>query len=127
MSVNKEVLRAWVAALRSGEYQQTNGTLRRDNAFCCLGVLCDIAPNMEWSEEGARYIGEHVAPDKKVTSPVLLPYGVSYETFGWGLRDPVLEIVCQEGQKYCSLAELNDQGFTFEQIADLIEYEWVLK
>ncbi len=33
----------WVDALRSGDYAQGGGVLRRGNNFCCLGVLCDIA------------------------------------------------------------------------------------
>lgn len=39
----------WVAALRSGEYEQGKGVLREiDNdgtlgGYCCLGVLCDLA------------------------------------------------------------------------------------
>lgn len=36
-----------VEALRSGEYQQGEGSLRRnlegDPKFCCLGVACDVA------------------------------------------------------------------------------------
>ena len=33
---------ARIAALRSGDYEQTNGALRSRDAFCCLGVLCDL-------------------------------------------------------------------------------------
>jgi hypothetical protein len=37
----------WLDALRSGEYQQAQRTLqvRKEDgsAFCCLGVLCDVA------------------------------------------------------------------------------------
>lgn len=34
----------WLNALESGEYQQGRGKLRtKDNKFCCLGVLCDLA------------------------------------------------------------------------------------
>lgn len=35
----------WLAALRSGDYQQGQGELLdvSDNAFCCLGVLCSVA------------------------------------------------------------------------------------
>ena len=34
----------WIDALESGEYQQGRGKLRtKDNKFCCLGVLCDLA------------------------------------------------------------------------------------
>ena len=32
----------WVAALRSGKYQQGVGSLNRNEKYCCLGVLADI-------------------------------------------------------------------------------------
>lgn len=41
---NKENMRLWVAALRSGDYQQGVGALQTEgNKFCCLGVACEIA------------------------------------------------------------------------------------
>ena len=37
----------WTAALRSGQYKQTQATLMRnaggENSYCCLGVACAIA------------------------------------------------------------------------------------
>lgn len=33
----------WVAALRSGKYQQTSGILESNGNYCCLGVLCRVA------------------------------------------------------------------------------------
>ena len=41
--MHQEVKQQWVTALRSGEYAQGNGHLRKDDEYCCLGVLCDIA------------------------------------------------------------------------------------
>lgn len=32
----------WIEALRSGEYDQTTGTLERKGANCCLGVIADV-------------------------------------------------------------------------------------
>lgn len=32
----------WVAALRSGEYEQGESYLEWDDKFCCLGVLCKV-------------------------------------------------------------------------------------
>jgi hypothetical protein len=37
---NKENMRKWIEALRSGKYAQTTGSLRRDNGYCCLGIAC---------------------------------------------------------------------------------------
>lgn len=35
--------KAWVKALRSGDYKQGRGKLRDGSLFCCLGVACDLA------------------------------------------------------------------------------------
>lgn len=52
MEYNNENLRAWVAALRSGEYTQGQATLAHRLAggdapglvkYCCLGVACELA------------------------------------------------------------------------------------
>ena len=34
---------AWVDALRSGEYKQTEYSLQDESGYCCLGVACRIA------------------------------------------------------------------------------------
>lgn len=42
----REARRAWLAALRSGEYQQGTEALRKgvdEPHFCCLGVACELA------------------------------------------------------------------------------------
>ena len=38
----EEARTLWVKALRSGEYKQTRGQLRQGDAYCCLGVACDL-------------------------------------------------------------------------------------
>ena len=56
MTVNKEHMRLWVDALRSGEFTQTKGVNYRPEPFegdedlepqpagyCCLGVACEVA------------------------------------------------------------------------------------
>lgn len=40
--MNPEIKAKWVAALRSGEYNQAVSVLRNGYGFCCLGVLCDL-------------------------------------------------------------------------------------
>lgn len=32
----------WVKALRSGKYEQGKSYLKKDNKYCCLGVLYDV-------------------------------------------------------------------------------------
>jgi hypothetical protein len=43
MVVNSERMQLLVDALRSGEYQQTQGTLEDKIGNCCLGVACRVA------------------------------------------------------------------------------------
>ncbi len=49
----------WLAALRSGKYQQTEGILHsaETGGFCCLGVACDISGIGKWNED-SNFVGE---------------------------------------------------------------------
>lgn len=47
MTVDYELIRQWDAWLRDPEHKQTNGTLRNDDGYCCLGGLCEVA-GAEW-------------------------------------------------------------------------------
>ena len=41
--MKKEIKAKWIKALLSGKYKQGREVLRRkNNTFCCLGVLCDL-------------------------------------------------------------------------------------
>ena len=42
----------WVAALRSGKYEQGQKGLKVDNTFCCMGVACDLIDPTRWTAEG---------------------------------------------------------------------------
>lgn len=50
--IDPDLKRKWVSALRSGRYTQVSHKLRHGDSFCCIGVLCDILPNREWSITG---------------------------------------------------------------------------
>lgn len=105
-------VREWVAALRSGKYEQTKGHLHTPEGFCCLGVACDISPDLGgWAREGdADYYPYEIAgvseflPDEAVELYRLTTDGGAREN-----ED--------------SLAGLNDRGDTFAEIADVIECE----
>lgn len=109
--MNQQVKEKWLSALRSGDYKQTQGFLRKEDGFCCLGVLCDLygkEHNVEWDlvEDGDRDYYEF--QDKTATLP--LPV---VEWAGVGSPNPS---ICGR-----SLADRNDGGSTFNEIADLIE------
>jgi len=122
MSVNKERVDDWVAALRSGEYKQGGGQLHSvyDNEFCCLGVLCDVFmkanPGYSWdnnyfSKDNAQL--ESAYPTKEVM-----------EYFGLDGLNPLNDgnpRVLVNGESV-SCAQLNDtRNYTFQKIADVIE------
>jgi len=107
--MNPQIKQKWVSALRSGDYQQTKGRLRKEDKFCCLGVLCDLygkENNVEWeiSEDSGKYMFQNKGAS--------LPSSVRK----WaGVENDNPEICAT------SLSELNDTGSTFNEIADLIE------
>lgn len=125
--------RALVNALRSGEYQQTRSVLRRGDSYCCLGVACDISGKGRWvecldmSNLGYDTPGQRAGWDRQVSGPYyaetsFLPHEVT-DWLGWKNRNPV---VTSDGR---TLASLNDAGYSFAQIADLIEnnYESIVR
>lgn len=36
--MNEEMKSKWVKALRSGQYKQARGRVKRDDSYCCIGV-----------------------------------------------------------------------------------------
>lgn len=136
-----EVKEAWLKALRSGDYAQGKHRLLTTHgaAFCCLGVLCDLGVKAGIIERSDRepipgyqdvtFGGETHYPPAEVTNwategNVPLVAGEADLMAAWfvpmpeGLEDSMY--VSQGGR--ISLAALNDEyGYTFAQLADLIE------
>ena len=100
----------WVQALRSDDYEQGQRALRDDDDhYCCLGVACDISELSEW--DGGDYLNQGGdLPDEVMD---WLGLATPEGTYFW--RD--------RGLTRHTLAELNDNGFTFNEIADIIERE----
>ena len=107
-----------VAALRSGEYQQCRGLLKTKLGHCCLGVGCEIFAN----EVGGEFLINQnniftffIGLNKNhvyLPSEVMDYFGFRTNDGAWGSDS--------ENQ---SLANLNDNGATFLEIADIIEAE----
>ena len=100
--INKEKAALWIAALRSGLYKSTQRRLRLNDSYCCLGVYCDIYDKSLWkkSTHSDAYLYLDII-DK-------LPLGIQLDL---GLSD------AQQSQ----LIYMNDQGISFDEIADQIE------
>lgn len=113
--MNPEIKAKWVAALRSGEYKQGRDVLRtEDDAYCCLGVLCDLAAREGVGEWDPSY--GHFVSGVADIGYALPPTGV-VEWAGLGGVCPYVEV---DGD-HPALSSLNDTGRTFGEIADLIE------
>jgi hypothetical protein len=109
--MNPQVKEKWLSALRSGNYQQTQLHLHKEDGFCCLGVLCDLygkENNVEWNLANSGINCEF--QDMNVTLPL--------SVMEWaGVESPNPYI----GSRSLTLGELNDSGSTFNEIADLVE------
>jgi hypothetical protein len=125
--VKADVKTRWVQALRSGEYPQTRGALRRVSAiadgpprgFCCLGVLCDLAakegvttPVEQGGLIGYRTVGRY---NKPFTETSILPS----EVRDWAGLDSPYGLEWDNGLE--TLTSVNDGGGSFAEIADRIE------
>jgi len=110
--VKKEIADMWVQALRSGEYRQGRGRLKReDGAMCCLGVLCDLVPSEvgKWNRLAFEMAGDQ--------NEAHLPKSARDWAGMCSQAGMVNHIKVQ-------LTKLNDDGATFSEIADIIEKHW---
>lgn len=135
--INKKALREWVAALRSGDYQQGRyrlvHTYNARREYCCLGVACHVfAERMNFVEDGDFFfMNGWKAPYSSSLPPDLSShFDIDGEGGFWMDKEDANTLGIsehhilrrQDGSFKMSLIRLNDEyGFTFEQIADVIE------
>ena len=60
--MNEQLYLAWIDALESGDYIHTRYHLRNGNAFCCLGVICNLVNPDSWTPIEKNY-SPHKYPD----------------------------------------------------------------
>lgn len=101
------------AALLSGKYQQTTGVLRRKDAFCCLGVACEISGLGTWEEE---LVSMHTYSVGGIVHSGSLPLQVQ-QYYGFVGSTGLLRI---NPRRIDSLSEMNDSGGSFADIALVI-------
>ena len=131
----KENFKAYLQALRSGEYPQTKSYLHTDEGFCCLGVMCDVYRKLtgigEWvgiSNRPECYAFTTDGGLSKYTSDPTLEVAEFFGIKGLGCkfytRYPILKTSQAEigGYKGVPASVLNDSyGLSFEEIADCFE------
>ncbi len=106
-------IKLWTDALRSGDYQQTTGELHNRAGFCCLGVACDVFIKAGGALEEVAQNGCFHYRDTHSTESAVLPNAVR-DWLGLRTGDGAIS-------QDLSLASENDNGASFEEIADLIE------
>lgn len=118
----QQLMDDWLDALRSGEYNQIEGFLYTDEGKCCLGVLGCVADapfDAAYDEPTVFALDEHIA---------LLPpsYARRFGLDKMLTEDEEVKLSNMTGNvlnanRQTNLSHLNDNGYTFEQIADVVE------
>lgn len=113
--MDKKIKQKWINALRSGEYRQGKFCLSKKDEdgnmkYCCLGVLTHLInpnhPDLKIKCEDGR----------QKSYGALLPSDIM-EVAGLSSNDPKVK----KNNCNTSLAGLNDDKSSFEEIADVIE------
>lgn len=121
-----ELRQKWLAALRSGKYEQAKGYLYNGTGYCCLGVACVVAGldpiegKNGWQFETER----HYLPES-----VRDALGLATSDGAYGSREG---IHCLGSAEKDLPSDNDNKGKTLEEIADIIEanptiwaeYEW---
>lgn len=116
--LSPEMKATWLAALRSGRYQQGVGLLKdgRTSQMCCLGVLCDLIRPDGWSREGDAWRWRESDLDAGHTQYLPLKLRVRL-----GFEEPS-ESASVEGQLACrNDGVCGHPKHSFAEIADWIE------
>ena len=113
----QEYPKAWIEALRSGKYKQTRDFLRRGDAYCCLGVYCDISGMGSWIMSDVDGCGRYLDGVSSLPRKLRLQLKTNSRT-------GMLPFLGRDKTDIIDLAGLNDDGMPFSQIADLIEHFW---
>ena len=121
LKLRPEIKKLWCTALESKKYPQATGGLRSDTGFCCLGVLGDLAVKAgvaKWEGEILRSGGTLSA---SYFPKALLNWACSKIPEDLSLIDDTgWPVPGQIGVRQVGLAELNDSGMPFPEIAEVI-------
>lgn len=137
MALKPEFKKRLLEELRSGKWVQGYGYLASfpkewedddtPTKYCCLGVMCMLVDPERTRWQPCDYYPEQLWDDGVFGTPIPLeeagPTALGIHGVALGITNPyagLLPIQDREGRR-TSLAECNDAGFTFAQIADLIE------
>jgi len=117
-NVHYNLMNRWAAALRSGDYVQTEGALydTETDGYCCLGVLSDMC-QMPWrvnEDAGVVMYSYPTSPDGDWMEDSELPSKYWFADM-LGLSEEIADVWMGD------LAARNDKGQSFDRIALEIE------
>lgn len=108
-----------IKALESGEYKQGQGLLHDGKKFCCLGVACDISIEMDWIlNNNNEFELSYSLPDKLEDEYEIVPHCDGYDFDGVYMpTEKALSTIGMTFREAAILADMNDKGSTFKDIA----------
>jgi hypothetical protein len=119
--LHPELKAKWIAALRSDDYKQTKGVLcstkNGERAFCCLGVLTDILIKENQLSLTWNFNSEYFATASNANDSAAIALHPSIRKITGLSPNGKLP----KPHDNSALAHLNDNGYSFRQIADVIE------
>lgn len=130
--MNPQVKEKWINALRSGEYKQGREKLRSPNGYCCLGVLCDLyskEKEIEWTfkeafeEENTQPVDRWYFDGESEFLPQSVKEWAELEQINPLIKIDVDDPWEDPWSYHEEVANLNDTGYTFTAIANLIEQQ----
>lgn len=110
----RELRLKWIRALLSGDYTQAQGRLKEQRSdlsgynYCCLGVLCDVSNVGTWVRTA------YCTADEKNGTLMALPLSL-------------IEALNMDRLLESTLIDRNDNGHSFEQIAEYLIEIWDLQ
>lgn len=103
MEIDKEFVKQWIAALRSGDYTQTCGRLTDGASYCCLGVACELkSVERIYSCRSYFYFSTEMFNNVLLPRHILNEIGIAFEF-------------------QMNLSRMNDRGESFNVISYFIE------
>ena len=101
----------WLAALRSGKYRHGADQMfnRRENTYCCLGVLAEISPGIAKKKVlGNGYVTYESVNNKEFKSNLML-------------SNKDLELLGLPRAHAVELSSLNDQNTNYDKAIEYIK------
>lgn len=107
--LHPKVKSKWTNALRSGKFDQSKKVLRnkKTKGMCCIGVLCHI-----YGATNEELDGNNILPFQEQFNINVLPKSCEVLSNRTSIN---------KSSHWVILARMNDNGYSFNEIADYIE------